>query len=189
LGKGPHVPQTSIDASVNLQNTEADLLKAYSSIARPALTGAASYWGALMQGGPAAQAATAPYAQRIGAQTAAAQKQIEQNLPAGGERNLALAELPITRDANVASLYAGLGPMSAQQLQALGVGSAGAGTGSGAVSANAGGTLANLAGQQANAKGQMFGGIGSGLGTFAGTALGSKGTGTGALGSKSAGGK
>lgn len=188
MGKGPRVPQSSIDAQVNLQNTEADLLKRYSGIALPNLSTAADYWSALLRGGPAAQAATAPFAETIAGQTAAAQRNIQSTLPAGGERNLALAQLPIQGATNIARLYEGLGPQAASQLQALALGSAGAGTSSGGVSANAGGTLANLAGQQAAAKGSMLGGIGSGIGSLAGTALGSKGTGSGPLGGKPAGG-
>jgi hypothetical protein len=189
VGKGPQVPQSAVDSSVNLQNTEAGLLKQYSSMALPDLASAGNYWTALMKGGPAAQAATAPMAQQITAQTGAAQKQIEQNLPAGGEKNLALAQLPMQGATNIANLYQGLGPTAAAQLQALGLGSAGAGTGSGAVSSTTGAGLGNLAGQQAQAKGNMTGGIGGGLGSLAGGALASKGTGTGALGGKGAGGK
>lgn len=174
MGKGPNVPQSSINTQVGLQSTEADLLKRYSDIALPYLTSAGSYWSDLMKGGPAAQAATAPYAQRIAQQTDLAGRQIQQNLPAGGERNLALAQLPITKATNIANLYQGLGPTAAQQLQALALGSAGAGNAAGGVSANAGGTLANLAGQQAQAKGTMWGGIGQGVGSTLGGWLGGK---------------
>lgn len=172
MGKGPHVPQSSIDAQVGLQNTEADLLKKYSAIALPNLGTAANYWSDILKGGPSAQAATAPYAQTIAGQTAAAQKSIRDMLPAGGEKNLALAQLPISQAASIANLYQGLGPAAASQLQALGLGSAGAGTGAGGVSANAGGSMANLAGQQAQAKGSMWGGIGSGVGTALGGKMG-----------------
>src|SRR4029077_20226837 len=188
MGKGPQVPQSAINSMVNLQNTESGLLTQYSNIALPLLNSAGNYWQALMQGGPAAQAATAPYAERIAGQTAAAQKQIQSNLPAGGEKNLALAELPIQSNASIANLYAGLGPQAASMIQSLALGSAGAGTGSGGVSAAAGGSNENLAATQAASKNNMFGGIGSGLGQIAGTSLGSKGTGTGALGGKAAGG-
>jgi hypothetical protein len=188
VGKGPSVPQSAVDSQVNLQNTEAGLLKQYSGIAIPGLTTASDYWKALLSGGSAAQAATAPFAQTIASQTQAAQRQIQQNLPGGGEKNLALAQLPIAQGQSVANLYQGLGPMAASQLQALSLGSAGAGTSSGGVSASAGASNEQLAASQAAAKGQMFGGIGSGIGTLAGGALGSKGTGSGALGGKSAGG-
>lgn len=182
MGKGPKVPQSSIDTQVGLQSTEADLLKKYSAIALPNLSAAGSYWQDILKGGPSAQAATAPYAQTIAGQTAAAQKQIQSMLPAGGEKNLALATLPISQAKSVADLYQGLGPAAASQLQALGLGSAGAGTGAGGVSANAGGSMANLAGQQAQAKGAMWGGIGSGIGSIMGGALGSPGGLKGAFG-------
>jgi len=188
MGKGPHVPQSAVNSQVNLQNTEAGLLKQYSGIAIPGLQTASDYWNALLKGGPAAQAATAPYAQTIAAQTAAAQKQIQSTLPMGGEKNLAEAQAKTQQGASIANLYQGLGPTAASQLQALSLGSAGAGTGSGGVSAGAGASNENLAASQAAAKGQMWGGIGSGVGTLAGGAMGSKGTGTGVLGNKGAGG-
>ena len=189
MGKGPSVPQSAVNAQVNLQNTEAGLLKQYSGIALPNLGTAANYWNSILQGGPAAQAATAPYAQTIAGQTAAAQQQIRNTLPMGGEQNLALANAKTQEGMSIANLYQGLGPTAASQLQALALGSAGAGTGSGSVSAGAGASNLNLAASQAQAKGSMWGGIGSGIGTLAGGALGSKGTGTGALGNKGAGGK
>jgi hypothetical protein len=172
MGKGPKVPQQAIDANVNLQNTEAGLLKNYSNIALPGLNTASNYWTSLLQGGPSAQAATAPYAQTIAQQTAANQKNIQNTLPAGGEKNLALAQNQTGMGQSIANLYQGLGPQAAQQLQALSLGSAGAGTGSGGVSAGAGASNLNLAGQQANAKGQMWGGIGSGVGSLIGGKLG-----------------
>jgi hypothetical protein len=188
VGKGLNVPQSVINSQADLQNTEAGLLKQYSGVALPLINTAGDYWSRLLAGGSAAQAATAPFAQTIAGQTAAAQKQIQQNLPAGGEKNLALAELPISQAASVANLYQGLGPLAAGNLQNLALGSASAGTGSGSVGVGAGSSLTGLAGQQQAAKGNAIGGIGSGVGTFAGTALGSKGTGQGALGGKPAGG-
>jgi hypothetical protein len=187
MGKGVQVPQSAINSQVGLQNTESGLLSQYAGVAMPAFGAASNYWQSLLKGGPAAQAATAPYAEQIASQTAASQKQIEQNLPAGGEKNLALAQLPIQQGASIANLYQGLGPTAASQLQALATGSAGAGTGSGAVASGAGSSLTGLAGQQNAAKGSALGGLGGGVGTLLGGALGSKGTGTGALGSKGAG--
>jgi hypothetical protein len=187
LGKGLNVPQSVIDSQTGLQNQEKYLLGKYSDIALPLLGSAGTYWSQLLQGGPAAQAATAPYAQTIAGQTTAAQKQIQQNLPAGGEKNLALAELPISQAASVANLYQGLGPTAASQIGSLALGTAGAGTGSGAVSSGAGSSLTGLAGQQQAAKGGAIGGLGQGIGTLAGGALGSKGSGSGALGGKAAG--
>jgi hypothetical protein len=162
------VPQSAINSQVNLQNTEADLLKKYSGIALPNLSTASSYWQDILKGGPSAQAATAPYAQTIAGQTAAAQHNIQSMLPAGGEKNLALAQLPVSQAASVANLYQGLGPTAASQLQALGLGSAGAGTGSGGVSAHAGATNEQLAAQMSAQKGQMWTGKGEGLGNMAG---------------------
>lgn len=176
MGKGPKVPQSSVDTNVNLQSTEAGLLKSYSDIALPNLSTAANYWQSILKGGPEAQAATAPFAQTIAGQTQAAQRQIQNTLPAGGEKNLALAQLPIAQGQSIANLYQGLGPTAASQLQSLALGSAGAGTGSGGVSASAGASNEQLAASQAAAKGQMFGGIGAGLGSAAGGAMGAKGS-------------
>jgi len=187
MGKGPKVPQSSIDAQVNLQNTESDLLKQYSNIALPYMTSAGNYWQALMQGGPAAQRAVAPYAQDISTQAGTTARNITNTLPAGGERNLALAELPIATGTNIANLYQRMGPLAAEQLQALSLGSAGAGNAAGGVSASAGAANENLAASVANSKGNMFGSAGAGLGSLAGSVLASKGTGTGALGGKAAG--
>lgn len=188
MGKGPRVPQSAIDSQVNLQNTEAGLLNQYAGIALPNLGTASNYWQSILAGGPAAQSATAPYAETIAGQTAAAQKQIQQTLPAGGEKNLALAELPIQSATNIARLYEGLEPTAASALSSLGLGAASAGSSSGGVSASAGTANENLAATTAASKNNMMGGIGSGLGTLAGGVLGSKGTGSGALGGKAAGG-
>ncbi len=171
-GKGPSVPQSSINQQTQLQSTEAGLLKQYSGIAMPGLNSAEGYWNSILQGGPAAQAATAPYAQTIAAQTAANQKNIQNTLPMGGEKNLALAQNQTQQGASIANLYQGLGPMAATQLGNLSLGVANAGTGSGQVSSSAGASMANLAGQQAQAKGQMWGGIGQGIGSLAGGKLG-----------------
>lgn len=175
MGKGPQVPQSSINTQVGLQSTEADLLKKYSDVAMPGLNTASNYWTSILKGGPEAQQATAPFAQTIAQQTGAAQKQIQNTLPAGGEKNLALAELPIKQGQSIANLYQGLGPTAASELQALSLGSAGAGNSAGGVSASAGASNEQLAASQAAAKGNMFGGIGSGLGSAAGGAMGAKG--------------
>lgn len=187
MGKGPKVPQSSIDTNVDLQSSEALLAKQYATMVRPGFNAASDYWTSILHGGPEAQAATAPYAQTIAQQTGAAQKQIQNTLPAGGEKNLALAELPIKQGQSIANLYQGLGPAAATNLGNLSLGIGGLSTGAAGVSAGAGASNEQLAAAMANAKGGMAGGIGQGLGGIAGNALGSKGTGTGALGGKAAG--
>lgn len=173
--KGLNVPQSVVNSTIDLQGIEKGLLSAYSKTALPAISGAADYWSSLMKGGTAAQSVVAPYAQQIQSNAATTAKQITANLPAGGERNLALATLPITTGSNIASLYQGLGPTAASNLGQLGLGAAGAGTGSGGVGVGAGSSLMGLAGQQMQAKGSGIGGIGAGLGSLAGGALGAKG--------------
>jgi len=168
MGKGPKVPQQSVDTQVGLQQTEADLLKQYAAFALPNLNTASNYWGQILKGGSAAQSATAPYAQLINQQAGQTRNNIINTLPAGGEKNLALATLPIQTATNVANLYQTLQPTAAGALQGLAVGAGGLGTGSGQVSAGAGASLNQLAGQQAAAKGQMWGGIGQGAGALLG---------------------
>lgn len=172
MGKGPSVPQSAVNTNVGLQSTEAGLLNKYSNIASPGLQTSENYWQSMLQGGPAAQAATAPYAQTIAQQTAANQKNIQNTLPAGGEKNLALAQNQTQQGASVANLYQGLGPQAAQQLGNLSLGIANTGNQSGGVSAQSGASNLNLAGQQAQAKGQMWGGIGQGAGSLLGGKLG-----------------
>lgn len=174
--KGLNVPQSVLNSTMDLQNLEKSLLSQYSSIAIPGISSASNYYSDLLKGGPTAQSATAPYAQKIQEQAGVTQRNILNNLPAGGERNLALAQLPLTTGTNIANLYQGLGPQAASGLSGLSLGAAGAGTGSGGVSSSAGSSLTGLAGQQQQAKGSATGGIGAGLGSLAGGALGAKGT-------------
>ena len=169
----PKIPQSSIDAQVNLQNTEANLLKQYSNFALPNLGTASDYWGQILSGGPAAQRATAPYAQMINTQATQARNNIINTLPAGGEKNLALAQLPIQTATNVAKLYQGQGPQAAGALQGLALGAGGLGTGSGSVASSTGAGLLNASIAQQQMKSQMAGGIGGGLGTLLGGVLGS----------------
>jgi hypothetical protein len=172
MGKGPKVPQSSVDTNVGLQKLEFQYLPQFASQGLRNLGASSQYWTDILHGGPAAQAATAPYAQTIAQQTAQNQKNIQNTLPAGGEKNLALAQNQTGMGQSIANLYQGLGPTAAAQLGSLGLGSAGAGNAAGGVSAGAGASNLNLAGQQANAKGQMWGGIGSGVGSLVGGKLG-----------------
>lgn len=174
MGKGPQVPQSSIDAQVNLQKTEADLLNKYSGIALPGLKSSTDYWTSILKGGPQAQAAVAPYAANITANAATTTQAIQNNMSAGGEKELALSRVPSQTAGQVASLYAGMQPTAASALGNLALGTAGAGTGSGGVSANAGAANEQLAGQQAQAKAQMVSGIAQGVGTAAGGYFGNK---------------
>lgn len=174
MGKGPQVPQSAIDTQVNLQKTEADLLGKYSNIALPGLKSSTDYWTSILKGGPQAQAAVAPYAQQINANAATTTQNIENNLPAGGEKNLALARVPAQTAGQVASLYAGMQPAAAGALGGLSTGIAGAGNASGGVSANAGSANEQFAASQAQAKAQMVSGIAHGVGSIAGGAFGGK---------------
>jgi hypothetical protein len=172
VGKGPKVNQSVIDNQAQLQQQLGGLATTFANTGLPYLKQAGSYWQDIMKGGQAAQLATAPYAQKISQASQGAQNTIQNFMPSGGEKNLALEQLPMQRAGQIASLYQGMGPQAASALGSLGLGSAQAGTGFGGVSANAGGTLANLAGQQSMAKGSALGGLGQGLGTLAGSFVG-----------------
>lgn len=80
---------------------------------------AKDYWTSLLQGGQAAQVAVAPIAEQVQATSEAGQKNILNSLPAGGERNLALAQAKIQQGADVSRLYAGVQPTAAQNLAQL----------------------------------------------------------------------
>lgn len=174
MGKGPKVPQSSVDTQVKLQQQELDLMNKYSNLALPGIKSSMDYWQSILKGGPQAQAAVAPYAATINAQGNQASKQIENFMPAGGERNLAAAMVPVSTASNIAHLYAGMQPAAASALGGLSLGAGGAGNQSGGVSSQAGAANENLAGQQAQAKGAALGGLGEGLGSAAGGYLGGK---------------
>jgi hypothetical protein len=168
MGKGPKVPQSAIDAQAALQQQMAGLANQYASTAFPMMQSAGNYWSSLMKGGTAAQQAVAPFAEQISSGYKGAEQSIRNFAPMGGERNLALAQLPMQRSSDLARLYAGVGPAAATNLGNLAIGQGGLGANFGGVGSSAGSSLANLAGQQAAGKGGALGGLGAGLGSFMG---------------------
>lgn len=71
---------------------------------RQAWTPAFDYWNAIMQGGQAANVALGPEAQAIRGGFGTAQRNIEENLPRGGERNLGLAQLEVEKYGQLGNL-------------------------------------------------------------------------------------
>lgn len=74
------------------------------AMGRQAWTPAFDYWDAIMQGGHAATLALGPEAQAIRGGFDVAQRNIEQNLPRGGERNLSLAQLEVEKGGRLGNL-------------------------------------------------------------------------------------
>lgn len=145
MGKAPG----GVTAPPSAVNNQAALQGGLANISLPAYQTGSNYWNSIIQGGPQAQAATAPYAQKIAAQTQANQQQIQNMLPAGGQKQLALAQNQIGQGQSIANLYQGLGPQAAAQLTQLA-------QAAGGQSVAAGGTLTNLAGTEANAKSNVL---------------------------------
>lgn len=179
MGKGPSVPQSAIDQQGQTQAVMSQLAQQYAGTALPMLNQAGNYWSTLLKGGPGAQNLVAPSAMNISDVYKGADNNIRNFQPMGGERNLALSQIPIQKANQIAGLYANVQPLAAQSLGSLGLGQAGAGTGLGGVSTQAGGSLTNLAGQQGQAKGAALGGLGSGIGSMVGSGLGGKSGGSG----------
>ncbi len=74
------------------------------AMGRQAWTPAFDYWNAIMKGGHAANLALGPESQAIRGGYDVAQRNIEQNLPRGGERNLSLAQLEIEKGGRLGNL-------------------------------------------------------------------------------------
>ena len=74
------------------------------AMGRQAWNPAFNYWNAIMQGGQAANVALGPEAQAIRGGFGTAQRNIEENLPRGGERNLGLAQLEIEKYGRLGNL-------------------------------------------------------------------------------------
>ena len=74
------------------------------AMGRQAWTPAFDYWNDIMQGGHAANLALGPESQAIRGGFDVAQRNIEQNLPRGGERNLSLAQLEIEKGGRLGNL-------------------------------------------------------------------------------------
>ena len=74
------------------------------ALGRKAFDPALNYWSSILQGGHAANLALGPESQAIRGGFDVAQRNIEQNLPRGGERNLGLAQLEIEKGGRLGNL-------------------------------------------------------------------------------------
>ena len=74
------------------------------------------YFQSLLEGGQPARVAVGPIADEIALAHQASAQSIEQNLPSGGERNLALAQGEIREASDISRLYAGVQPEAAGAL-------------------------------------------------------------------------
>jgi len=158
---------------LGITKQQAGIGQQYANIGIPALQSSSNFWSNILKGGPAAQQATGPVAGLLGQQYAGAARGIQSSLPAGGETNLALANLKAQQAQQTGQLYQGLQPTAAQQLTAIGTGAGqtGAGlTGSGSflgyAGVNAGqGALQSLL-QQQMMQAQSGAGLGAGIGSL-----------------------
>lgn len=177
-GKGPSASQ--INQQFGIENSLTDIAKnqaalgqQYAGIGLPALQNSSNYWNAILKGGPQAQQAVGPSAGLLGQQYAGAQQGILSSLPAGGERNLAMANLQAQKAQQVGQLYQGLQPTAAQALAGIGTGAGqtgaattGAGSFLGYAGVNAGQGALNSLLQEQNLQGQMGAGLGNAFGTL-----------------------
>lgn len=100
------------------------------NMALPGLEQAEGYYGKLASGDPNALArANAPAVQAITKSSDAAKKNITQDMPRGGERNLALEEADLTKGAQVGQLETGSYTSSFGSLAGLGGQNVGQGSG------------------------------------------------------------
>lgn len=81
---------------------------------------AANYWNTLLSGNPTAvQGAIGPISEQMRGQSGAGIRNLSSSLPAGGERNLAIAEATNKQYGDLARLYAGVQPQAAGALGQL----------------------------------------------------------------------
>lgn len=185
-GPSPEVEKGMLDnqsALVKIAQGQAKNAEQLYNLTEPGLVTAENFYETLASGDPGAiMRAISPAAQQTSEAAAGAKRNIMDNAPSGGEKNLALEMVDVGRGAEVAHLASGAtvgAPNALAQLAGQGVGESisAAGTGiSGFSSANQGlASLGNMQIQeqqiQAEQKGQMMGGIGSLVG--AGAQLGS----------------
>lgn len=139
------------------------------NLAFPGLQQTSNFEQALASGSPDLIAkVTAPAAQQVQEATAGAKKNILQNAPAGGERNLALQEADVNQGAKIGQI-ASSGFLSAFPAlaklggQGVGLGQSAAGTATSALS-SASQDYGNIINENIQQKGQTLGAIGAGVG-------------------------
>lgn len=186
-------------ALTSIASTESAEGQQLYNLTEPGLAKAENFYTALSSGDPAAiMQVIAPGAQQINQASQGAKKNILQSPGGGGEKNLALENVDVSKASEIGQMAGGAytGSFNALgQLAGQGIGESAALTGEGVGALSAGsstlGTLGNLnlgdAQMQMEQKGQQLGVFGSLLG-FAGQKLGT-GSGSGGSGKGSGSGK
>lgn len=167
MGKGPKAPSTTLNSLSSNATGLANAGTGFINASMPAYKSATDFWSGVLSGGnTGGQQLVAPSAQSIGQLYSGNQKTLQNFMPAGGERNLALQQNQLQKASSIAGLYRNVQPYAAQQLASLaGVGLQG-GTGAAGVGQQGFGDLASYMANQNAAKGASLGGIGKGLGTI-----------------------
>ena len=102
---------------LQLQQQQLQLGKELTGAGMGAWKPAENYWQTLLNGNPAAvQGAIGPISEQMRQQSQAGIRQLASSLPAGGERNLALANAQNQQYGDLARLYAGVQPQAASAL-------------------------------------------------------------------------
>lgn len=118
-GAGASQGKKNRNSAQTLQQNQLNLAKSQYDTGMTAWQPAKDYWSSLLQGGPAATTAVGPYAAQLRTQGTGAANAIQAGLPAGGERNLALANNSAGTYSNIQRLTAGVQPAAASALGAL----------------------------------------------------------------------
>lgn len=186
-GKGSVSNSTAENAQANLANQLTSVLSTQQgqsnqlfNLSMPGLEQATQWYQSLASGSPNAIAtAIAPATQQIAQQATGATQNILQNTPAGGERNLALQNVDVSRGAQVGSLatqgYTSAFPALAQiggHGVSLGQGAASTAIGAGQAAGQQWGNIVQENTAQKGATMGAFGGLGGSLFGAAGAAGG-----------------
>lgn len=171
MGKGPSAPGSTLNSQSSLANSFGNAGSSLLGGAASNLNTAGNFYQQLLSGGQGAQNVVAPSAMNISQVYGGNQKTLQDFMPAGGERNLALQQNQLGKTSSIANLYANVQPMAAQGLASLGATAGGLGTSAGGVGMQGLSSLTNYQAQQNAAKGSALGSLGTGLGTFTGLGL------------------
>ena len=118
VSSGEAKDQTALASLINQQTQESQSLF---DLAAPGLSQAENYYQTISSGDPGAiMRADAPVSQQISQATTGAKKNIMDNAPAGGEKNLALEMADVNRGAQIASNASGTVQAANESLGKLG---------------------------------------------------------------------
>lgn len=117
--KGRKAAQRQTDQQIALQRETLGLARQAFQTGMGAWQPSFNYWNALLQGGQPARVAVGPSAALMRESYEGQRRTMEEGLPAGGERRLALAQADIGEYRDLSRLYAGVQPEAARNLMAL----------------------------------------------------------------------